>query len=87
MTRTSAAVALLPLCLAAALAFAQQATPPHSREPGLAGPQAQTGEAATSADAASHVDRDARACLDFVTNIGVIRCAEKYRNRSGRSSR
>jgi hypothetical protein len=35
-------------------------------------------EPASRADAAARADADARACLDFVSNVGVIRCAEKF---------
>ena len=87
MKRTSATAALLPLCIVAALAFAQsQAAPAHPQEPGLA-PPAPTGVAAARNDGPPRADRDARACLDFVTNIGVIRCAEKYRHPSAHPPR
>jgi hypothetical protein len=35
-------------------------------------------------DARAHDDGDARECLEFLTNTGVIRCAEKYRNGAKR---
>jgi hypothetical protein len=31
-------------------------------------------------------DADARACLEFLTNIGVIRCAEKFRHAPPRAA-
>jgi hypothetical protein len=38
-------------------------------------------------DARTHDDADARECLEFLTNIGVIRCAEKYRGNASRPRR
>jgi hypothetical protein len=79
MRSAPAAVALLCLSLAATLAFAQaQPTPIEPREPGII-PTLVQGDRAAPAQAARD-EADARTCLDFVTNIGVIRCAEKYRH-------
>lgn len=80
MRSMPAAAVLLSLSLAATLAFAQaQPTPIEPREPGVVPTVVQGGDRA-AATARAHEDADARACLDFVTNIGVIRCAEKYRH-------
>jgi hypothetical protein len=80
MRRKSAFVALLSLSFAAIVAFAQPSiTPVEVRQPGVAPAPTTQGEE-HAAPAKSHDDADARACLEFLTNIGVIRCAEKYRH-------
>lgn len=91
MIRKSAAVALLS-SFAVSMALAQTpggrdmevsvttgATPPV--------PAQRQNEGAAGSDAKLPAGADARACLDFVTNIGVIRCAEKYRYRQARPTR
>jgi hypothetical protein len=79
MKSMNAAALLLSLSLVATLAFAQaQTTPIEPREPDAV-PTIVQGDRATAAPRARE-DADARACLDFVTNLGVIRCAEKYRH-------
>ena len=86
MTHRFIAAALIPMGLIASLAFAQtQAPPTAGREPVSESPRQRAGAAPVLAQARPHADPDARACLDFVTNIGVIRCAEKYRGHSGSS--
>jgi hypothetical protein len=76
----SAAYSVTPFLLtfaAASLALAQQASAASSEGPVAGAPAAEVRSVADRAG--SHADADARACLEFVTNIGVIRCAEKYR--------
>jgi hypothetical protein len=63
---------------ALSLALAQQASGAAS-EPPLAEVQAAAEVRPVADRGGSHADADARACLEFVTNLGVIRCAEKYR--------
>lgn len=80
MTRTSALAALLFLSLAAGPAAAQ--APSTQVEPRIPGVGAAPGKPAdaSATPARVHDDADARACLEFLTNAGVIRCAEKYRH-------
>ena len=81
MRRMSAIAALACLSLVAAVAVAQSPSPPapvEPRAPGVAAAPQPTDTAAMAARA--HDDIDARACLEFVSNIGVIRCAEKFRH-------
>ena len=81
MRSMNAAAVALSLSLVATDAFAQAQTAPiEPREPGVV-PTIVQGDRASAAPRARE-DADARACLDFVTNIGVIRCAEKYRHPS-----
>lgn len=80
MTRTPALAVLVVLSFVATVTLAQ--SPPTTVEPRLPGvttapPQPADALATT---ARLHHDVDARACLEFPTNIGVIRCAEKYRH-------
>jgi len=82
MRRMSAIAALVCFSFAAAFAAAQSTSPPapvESRAPGVAPTLMQATAPATVA-ARARDDVDARACLEFVSNVGVIRCAEKYRN-------
>lgn len=87
MRRMFAIAALACLSFVAAVAVAQSPPPPapvEPRAPGVAvAPQA-TDAAAMAARA--HDDVDARACLEFVSNLGVIRCAEKFRHAPARSA-
>jgi hypothetical protein len=85
MIRRLAAVALYSTCIVATVAWAQAPAQAESA------PAAATGASAPSAasptlrqDARAHDDADARECLEFLTNTGVIRCAEKYRNSAKR---
>jgi hypothetical protein len=80
MKTTSVAVALLSVCLCTAPALAQQGTPAQAPAPAGVPSQPQPQRAPADADRARS-DVDARACLEFVANPGVIRCAEKYRYR------
>jgi len=85
MRRTSAVAALVvSLSFAATLSLAQSpSTPGEPRVPGAATPSSEAfNTAATTVRA--HDDVDARACLEFLTNAGVIRCAEKYRHAGER---
>jgi hypothetical protein len=89
MIRRFAAVALLSSCIVATTAWGQanaQAT--SAPVPAAAGPA--TGQGASPMlrqDSRAHDDADARECLEFLTNIGVIRCAERYRNSAKRPPR
>lgn len=81
MRRIAALAALATFSFAAALAQAQTpppSTPVEPRMPGVAPPNAQAADPSGRATR-PHDDADARACLEFLSNIGVIRCAEKYR--------
>jgi len=82
MRRKSAFVALFLLGSAAALAQ-PRITPVEVREPGVAAPAPLQAEP-HAPPAKAHDDADARTCLEFLTNVGVIRCAEKYRYPHGR---
>ena len=80
MAFKSAAAVVLSLCLAVPFAYAQ--TRPARADVRMSGgtlSQSAPGDALRSSDERSRADADARDCLDFLTNIGVIRCAEKYR--------
>jgi hypothetical protein len=46
-----------------------------------AGEPAPPPEATALSAMREHLDADARACLDFVTNRGVMKCAEPYRSQ------
>lgn len=84
MTTRLAAAAFIPMCLAASLAFAQTQPPSaEGRERSGEPSQPRADAVPVLVQARSHADADARTCLDFVTNIGVMRCAEKYRQHSG----
>jgi hypothetical protein len=77
--RRKSALSVLVLLAFAATALAQpRITPVEVRQPGVA-PQPQSQPVDAAGPARAHDDADARACLEFLTNIGVIRCAEKYR--------
>jgi hypothetical protein len=78
MTAALTTTAFLSMLAAASVALAQPASAP-ARAPGTAAPPAQADDQTATEHARSRADADARACLEFVTNIGVIRCAEKYR--------
>ena len=83
MRRKSAFVAVL--LLGSAAAFAQpRITPVEVREPGVAAPPPMQVVEGRPLPVKVHDDADARACLEFLTNNGVIRCAEKYRYPHGR---
>ncbi|MGE5168796.1 MAG: hypothetical protein ACM3JC_00350 [Rudaea sp.] len=94
MIRTFAA-ALIASLVAASTALAQAGAPaaaaPAAAAPVAATPAASATSGAPAAaapvlrqDARAHDDADARECLEFLTNIGVIRCAEKYRSNARR---
>ncbi|HSU43077.1 MAG TPA: hypothetical protein VLN42_02560 [Casimicrobiaceae bacterium] len=90
MSRKSAALALVPLLLVAALVFGQApSTPRPVRQPGVAPLQVHTdaGDAAARDATPVRPAADARECLEYLTNIGVIRCAERYRHRDARPAR
>jgi hypothetical protein len=53
--------------------------------PGVATPAPQ-GSSPSVAARSTHEDADARACLEFLTNVGVIRCAEKFRHAAPRAA-
>ena len=80
MTRTSALAALAVLSFVATVALAQ--SPPTTVEPRLPGVATAPSQPAdaSATPAREHHDVDARACLEFPDNVGVIRCAEKYRH-------
>ena len=86
MILTRNAIAML---VASTLALAHAAlaqTPPPAGADAAATPAAAQPAAAPvlRSDAKAHADADARACLDFVSNVGVIRCAEKYLPHPGK---
>ncbi|MGE5105042.1 MAG: hypothetical protein ACM3NZ_09855 [Betaproteobacteria bacterium] len=86
MIRRLAAVALYSSWIVAAVSWAQTPTQAESAPAPATAPSA-AGRAALPMlrqDARAHDDADARECLEFLTNIGVIRCAEKYRNGARR---
>ena len=78
MTTAFTTSAFLSMLAAASVALAQPAGAP-ARAPGTAAAPARAEDQMATEHARSRADADARACLEFVTNIGVIRCAEKYR--------
>ena len=87
MPRSTAAVAFLPLLLVTALAFGQApAAPSPTRQPGVGPSLVQAGDAPARERGRSHPDADARECLEYLTNTGVIRCAETYRRRGARAT-
>lgn len=81
MPRPTAVVAFLPLLLVAALAFGQAPEPRQPQQPGAGPALVQAGDSAAREGTRARTDADARECLEFVTNTGVIRCAERYRHR------
>lgn len=85
MRRMSAIGTLWCLAFVAATAVAQSPSPApvEPRAPAVATPSPQATEPAAM-PARAHDDADARACLEFVSNVGVIRCAEKFRHASAR---
>lgn len=82
MRRKSAFVAVLLLGSVAAVAQ-PRITPVEVRAPGVA-PAPPVQIEGHPLPVKAHDDADARACLEFLTNNGVIRCAEKYRYPHGR---
>lgn len=85
MIRRLAAVALYSSCIVATVAWAQAPAQAESAPAPAARPSAAAAAAPTlRQDARAHDDADARECLEFLTNTGVIRCAEKYRNGAKR---
>ena len=86
MIRRLAAVALYTSCIVATMAWAQAPAQAESAPAAAARPSgaAQAASPTLRQDARAHDDADARECLEFLTNTGVIRCAEKYRNGAKR---
>jgi hypothetical protein len=78
MTAVLSMTGFLSMFAAASLALAQPASS-AAGEPAVTPSQAPAEGRPAADHAGLHADADARACLEFVTNIGVIRCAEKYR--------
>lgn len=88
LTRNATAMLVASTLALAHAAFAQ--TPPPAGADAAATPAAAAqpaGAPVLHSDAKAHPDADARACLDFVSNVGVIRCAEKYRPHPGKRAR
>ena len=87
LTRNATAMLVASTLALAHAAFAQ--TPPPAGADAAATPAAAqpAGAPVLHSDAKSHADADARACLDFVSNVGVIRCAEKYLPHTGKRAR
>ena len=85
MKRLVAAMAvgaiLTAIYLAGAVAQAQKDAPAAAAAPALAAPAAPAAEkrAAPRATRGSWTRADARVCLEFPTNLQIIKCAEKYR--------
>ena len=85
MPRQVAAVAFATLLVAATLALAQSApTPQLARQPGVEPTLVQGTAAAAPEGSRARADADARECLEYLTNTGVIRCAERYRHPGAR---
>ena len=85
MIRRLAAVALYSSCIVAAVSWAQAPAQAESAPAAATRPSAAAAASPTlRQDARAHDDADARECLEFLTNIGVIGCAEKYRNGARR---
>ena len=84
MTTRWTATAVIALALIASVAFAQMRAPAtQGREAASeASSHADAAPAMAQAQARLHTDADARTCLEFLTNTGVIRCAERYRGHS-----
>jgi hypothetical protein len=77
MTAAFSTIACLSMFTAASLALAQSTIAAAGDAPGAVSQAADVRPEGEPSGA--HADADARACLEFVTNSGVIRCAEKYR--------
>ena len=79
--RIASALVLLLLSTGAdpAIAQSQPAGTGASTPPA---PAQVAAEPSRPAEANPHADADARACLEFVSNVGVIRCAEKFRTHT-----
>ena len=88
MIRRLAAVALYSSCIVATtVAWAQAPAQTESAPPAATRPSAAPAASPTlRQDARAHDDADARECLEFLTNTGVIRCAEKYRSGAKRAA-
>lgn len=87
MTPRSIALVLLSTLMAAHAAMAQtQGTGGDTAATTAVSSQAPAPVPAL-ANTKARADADARACLEFVSNIGVIRCAEKYRSHGGAKER
>ena len=83
---TAALVASTLVYAYAALAQTPPAAGVDAATPAAAAAQP-AGAPALHSDAKARADADARACLDFVSNVGVIRCAEKYLPHQGKRAR
>jgi hypothetical protein len=74
-------VILTAICPAGAIAQAQKDAPAAAAlaPPAVAAPPAAEKRAAPRATRGSGSRADARVCLEFATNLEIIKCAEKYR--------
>lgn len=80
--RIASALVLLVIATGAGPAIAQ-GQPATAAAPPVNAPAQSATEPSRPAAANPHADdADARGCLDFVANIGVIRCAEKFRTQA-----
>ncbi len=79
MNRKASIVVALTALAVLPPVFAQTATP----KPAAIAPAAGSSQEPVRppADRAATVNADARLCLEFPTNLEVIKCAEKYRQR------
>ena len=82
MKRNSAAATIIAvfaaLCSAGVPAQTQTA-PPAATAAGAAAPAPAPAKATPRAKSRSWTRADARVCLEFPTNLQVIKCSEKYR--------
>ena len=77
--RPNVNVIVAVLALAAGPLCAQAPSPAPDANRGAANPPAPSAPARAKSSAADPAD--ARVCLEFPTNLEIIRCAEKYRHR------
>lgn len=70
---------LLSTLLIAYAAFAQTPSAGSDTATTTAAPSPAAAQPSIPLDTRARADADARTCLEFLSNVGVIRCAEKYR--------
>jgi hypothetical protein len=77
--RPNVNVIVAVLALAAGQLWAQAPSPAPDANQAAANPPARSAPARAKSNAGDPAD--ARVCLEFPTNLEIIRCAEKYRHR------
>lgn len=78
MNRMKTVILALSLFASIPLVSAQSTAPNAPAGAPVAVPSREPAKPPFEANARAATDADARACLDFPTNLQIIKCAEKY---------